>query len=87
MARQVVFIAITESESKSSRKCTFQRLIQNLELGIYLTPKATPANVQAYCDRLMNELDKQHVMRFEKTNLYIRSDYDLGVIVNDPNKV
>ena len=62
-------------------------MIQNLELNIFLTSKATPANAQAYCDRLMKELDKQHVIRFEKTNVHIRSDYDLGVIVDSPNKV
>ena len=57
-----------------------------MELNLFLTSNATPANAKVYCDKLKEALDKQHVMRFEKTNAFIRSDYDLGVIVYDVNK-
>jgi len=87
MARQVVSIGITECESNVSPENSFLRLIQRLELNIFLTSKATPANAKTYCDKLRNDLAKLKVMRFEKTNVFIRSNYELGVIVNSPNKL
>jgi len=58
-----------------------------MELNLFLTSNATPANAKVYCDKLKEALDEQRVMRFEKTNAFIRSDYDLGVIVFNTNKV
>ena len=86
MARQVVFIGITECEAGNSPENKFLRLVQNLELNIFLKSEATPANAKAYCEKLESVLKKQNVIRFEKTNTFFLSDYDLGVIVKDPNK-
>ena len=62
-------------------------MIQNTELNLFIGSKATAKVSQAYCDKLVARLAKEHFVFFEMTNSFFVSEYDNGILVYSPNKV
>ena len=64
-SKQLLTIGITECDEKLSAINWFFRWIQNFELNIYISSKATKQNARTYLESLLNKITDQRLQYIE----------------------
>ena len=60
-SKQLLTIGVTECDKEGSAINWFFRMIQNFELNIYISEKATEQNTRTYCNNLASKIKKQRL--------------------------
>lgn len=88
LSKQILSVAIVEPDAKGRWNSFFFEQVQNFELVIKLTKKATLNTTETYFKQLQDQIANQglETINFSAFNTFFRSDEALGFDVTQMNK-